>query len=281
MRRIQNEKLQTAIYTALIELLVTDSDLFLFVDFYTSLAATAAVATKSFGKGMRRMVTGWYKRHTAMELVNMFGRHRGLHGWSHKDLFTMCHISFDEDDERLHIMLALLQRGCKILSRIEDTQTVRPTDRSPTMQRLCQIFAFKVCEDIEDAAHRWTADRLEFEHIPSHFYDQPKFWITVLPTLNYGQLLNVLWTLHDQKLLLDTTDLAKKMCVLLGREQAIIADPTCKVQPLQVLALRNAYRQQTRYVEHKKVICFFFHFDFDFIIFVIFECRVNFIWRKR
>lgn len=278
VRRIPNEILHTAVYTALIDLLVTDDDLFKFVDFYITLAATGSVASKSFGKGMRRMVNGWYKRHTAMELANMFGRHRGLHRWSHKDLFSMCHVSFDSDDERLQVMLALLPRGCKVVGRIEDPNTALPTDRKPSMQRLCQIFAFKVCEDFEDAARLWTTNHLEFEHIPSHMYDQPKFWLAVLPKLNYGQLLSVLWTLHDQKLLVDTTDLAKKMCVLLGKEHAIV-DPASKVQPLQMLSLRNAYRDHTRYAEFKKV--FFSSTSFSFVVNFCFLCTESILFGKK
>lgn len=111
IRRVRNEKLSEAVYKALPQLLVTDKDLFQFIEYATMLNVHDADTTtadaprpKGFGRGIRKALTQWYLQRSPMELVNMVGRNRGLHRWSHKDLICMAHVKFVGSDERVPIL---------------------------------------------------------------------------------------------------------------------------------------------------------------------------------
>lgn len=259
VRRVNNEKLREAVYKALPQLLVTDKDLFQFIDYATMLivngAGTSTVATapvasraKGFGKGMRKALTQWYLQRSALDLVNMTGRNRGLNRWTHKDLIIMSHVKFIEGDERAPIVKELFHRGLKTVETIEENETL--ATMTPPMQRFYKISSLKLCEDPADAARKIQLDNLEIEHAPAHFYNEPTFWLALAPRLKYEQLLKTFLTLNDRNLLKEADDLAKKYSLLLGRE-ALVTDSN--VQPLQLLSILNGYREKTRYSESRKV----------------------------
>lgn len=89
LRRVNNitavniVNMKMEIYSSLSEVLKTDSDLFLFVSLYVKISSDAGhdEDRKSFGRGMKRALFKWYDQKTALELANMFGRNRGMHGW--------------------------------------------------------------------------------------------------------------------------------------------------------------------------------------------------------
>lgn len=118
------------------------------------------------------------------------------------------------------------------------------------MQRFYKIASLKVCESAADAAQTIKSNNLELEHAPSHFYDEPAFWLVIAPQLNYEQLLKTFLTLNDRNLLKVTDPLAKKYSLLIGRETLI---KNSNVQPLQLLSILKGYSAKSRYSEPKKV----------------------------
>lgn len=259
IRRVNNEKLREAVYKSLPQLLVTDEDLFQFIQYATMLivygAGTSTVPTapvasraKGFGKGMRKALSQWYLQRTPMDLVNMTGRNRGLHRWTHKDLILMSHVKFIESDERAPIVKSLFHRGIKTVETIEENESL--ASLTPPMQRFYKIASLKLCEDPNDAAQKIQLDNLDIEHAPSHFYDEPSFWLAMAPHLKYEQLLNSFLALNDRNLLKVTDDLAKKYSILIGREALV---KNSKVQPIQLLSILNGYIDKNRYSEKRKV----------------------------
>lgn len=259
IRRVNNDKLREAVYKALPQLLVSDKDLFQFIEYATMLNANAAgtstIATaavvsraKGFGKGMRKALTQWYLQRTPMDLVNMTGRNRGLNRWTHEDIILMSHVKFIEGDERVPIIKSLFHRGFRTVEIIEENESL--ASLSPAMQRLYKIASLKLCEDPEDAARKIQLDNLEIEHAPSHFYGEPSFWLALAPQLKYEQLLKTFLTLNDRNLLKVTDDLAKKYSILIGRE-TLVKDSN--VQPLQLLSILKGYSDRSRYSENRKV----------------------------
>lgn len=88
LRRVNNieakdvRKMRTEIYKNLPKLLKTDSDLFLFVDLSNKLLVDVDSTRKTgFGRGMKKALRQWYENRTTIELVNIFGRNRGMYGW--------------------------------------------------------------------------------------------------------------------------------------------------------------------------------------------------------
>ena len=72
-------------------LLATEDDLFLFCK-YASLIAKEQMQ-KIFSRTVRKAITAWYASRTPEAIRAMWTEHRGLHGFTHRVLFKLCHIS--------------------------------------------------------------------------------------------------------------------------------------------------------------------------------------------
>lgn len=72
-------------------LLRTDDDLFLFCKYATLIGKEQN--HKGFSRTVRKAITAWYEIQTAEAIRTMWLAHRGLHGFTHKVLIKLCHIS--------------------------------------------------------------------------------------------------------------------------------------------------------------------------------------------
>lgn len=77
--------------------LINDQDDFLtFIKYCVKIKAALSgndARRKGFGNGLRQLVNKWYGKFSNVELANMFGEHRSLHSWAHKDVFSLAHFN--------------------------------------------------------------------------------------------------------------------------------------------------------------------------------------------
>lgn len=207
---------------------------------------------RGFGRGMKRAISQWYTSKTASELADIMGRRRGLYRWTHRDLFKLCHIKFDDtQQDKVQIMKAMFNRGVKVLREMDRINAQeQPTGN---MIRLCQIFRFKMCEDATDGANMFIHNGFDMDQVPSHFLADPKFWILSLPQVPYTDVLRILLTLHGYGMLGKHPLLKRRFLERLGNQEQIRLSG---VQPLQMLSLINGYKAGQRYPEAVKVIIY-------------------------
>uniref|UniRef100_A0A1I8M9S1 TROVE domain-containing protein n=1 Tax=Musca domestica TaxID=7370 RepID=A0A1I8M9S1_MUSDO len=84
-------KWKTALRIAFPVLLRTDDDLFLFSKYALHIAKLQN--HKGFSRTARKAITSWYEMRTPEAIRTMWMAHRGLHGFTHKALIKLCHIS--------------------------------------------------------------------------------------------------------------------------------------------------------------------------------------------
>jgi hypothetical protein len=130
-RKVDSEEFRTKIYAALPTLIVSQEDMFQFVEDYNRLVTIKA----GFGRGMRKGLSQWYEKHTPLELAEMFGAHRGMNRWQHKDIFNLIHIK-TKDPVRRQLYGTVFKRGCKLLEQqdqiADDTELMeRPAGKIP------------------------------------------------------------------------------------------------------------------------------------------------------
>lgn len=278
LRRTNSNKLRNHIYDNIGELLVTDVDLFMFVKYATLLKKPEEASPQEpteqpglvpdavfnppvestrnktkpvhgFGRGMKKAISQWYTSRTPDELADIMGRRRGLYRWTHRDLFKLCHVKFDETQkDKVQIMKAMFNRGVKVL---RDIDSVAAQD-GPTggMIRLCQIFRFKMCEEPKAGANMFIMHNFDMDQVPSHFLADHDFWTLALPHVPYLDMLRILLTLHGYGLLAKHSKLKQIFLDRLDNREQVIAS---KVQPLHLLALINGYKAGRRYSEAIKV----------------------------
>lgn len=276
LRRTKSKELRQYIYANIGEIMVTDIDLFMFVKYATLLnlpeeassvpansgnSATIPSQTgppsatvHGFGRGMKRAIGQWYNNKSSAELCNIMGRRRGLYRWTHRDLFKLCHMKFDESQQdKVQIMKAMYNRGVKVLREMD---TLAAQERSTgSMIRLCQIFRFKMCEDATDGANMFVRSGFELDQVPSHFLTDATFWTVSLPHVPYADMLRVLLTLHGYGLLGKHPVLKQLFVERLGNREQIRSSG---VQPLHLLSLIKGYKAGHRYPESRKVRSLFY-----------------------
>lgn len=218
--------------------------------------AAPANPIHGFGRGMKRAIGQWYTNKTPKELSDIMGRRRGLYRWTHRDLFKLCHIKFDDSQkDKVQIMKAMFNRGVKVLREM-DTNAAED-QATGSMVRMCQIFRFKMCEDPTEGAKMFVRNGFDMDQVPSHFLAEPKFWVVALPHVPYADMLRILLTLHGYGQLGKNAALKKCFVERLGNKEQVRSSG---VLPLQLLALINGYKSGHRYSESIKVSVFCFIF---------------------
>lgn len=87
-----SEELRTLANSAAITMITNQADFLLFVHYYMKVSEVLRAGHKSFGHGMCRVVEKWYEKYSPIELANMFGEHRGLHGLTHQSVIKRAHM---------------------------------------------------------------------------------------------------------------------------------------------------------------------------------------------
>lgn len=246
----ENAELRSAIYQAIPDIILTSSDLFLFIRWMTNFSVG-----KGFGYGLRTAVNKWYNKKTAIELAEMLGKNRCHSGFSHADIFKLSHMKFSEGSEKndkVAICKAAFKRGYQTVKK-EDAVQAAVTDTElvdmPGYKILCNILRFKLCESPKDAAEKLTLLNLTIENVPSHLLKSTHIWDALLPKLTYQQLLKYTVFLNDNNMLGQTDNFAKKFCKSLGHTGSIVDS---KVHPVEVFLVMRQHETNKRYMETKK-----------------------------
>ncbi|XP_037037205.1 60 kDa SS-A/Ro ribonucleoprotein [Bradysia coprophila] len=253
LRRVTNiaavdiPKMQAEIYRAVPDLLKTDSDLFLFV------SLNCKVYNKtSFGRGMKTAIRLWYEQRTAKELADIFGRNRGMHGWTHCDIIRMCHLKFDEttENDKAKVIATLFKRSTATITDLKAQQATVPDENWPeAIKRIYQICSLKVNESASDAAEMIRLYNFDIEQLPIHLISQIEIWDILIPTMSYRDVLKVLQTLHSLNMLKPDDALLKKMSGPLGNSNLIKAS---NMHPLEIYSICKSYEKNERYNETVK-----------------------------
>ncbi|KAJ6634946.1 RNA-binding protein RO60 [Pseudolycoriella hygida] len=236
-------KLKTEIYNSLHLLLKTDSDLFLFV-YLSQKILTDVNGRKSFGRGMKRALFRWYEKKSPEELAEMFGRNRGMYGWTHANIIYLCHMKFGTD-AKSQLISTLFKRGSESIAEQQSMETL-----PPAVRRFFDICSLKVNESATDAAEKIELHNFDADNLPVHLISQHQVWNKLLPKMEYRQLLKIFQTLHSLNLLKPKIPLYSTMCESLGSSQSI--KKAC-MHPLEIYSIHNLYKKNARYNETIKV----------------------------
>lgn len=87
------EELRTLANDEAITMINDQGDFLLFVNYCTKISIVLrGQGHLNFGHGMCRMIEKWYEKWSPVDLANMFGEHRGVHGWTHKSAIRKAHM---------------------------------------------------------------------------------------------------------------------------------------------------------------------------------------------
>lgn len=261
-RQTECPELRHLAYDEAITLIDTQADFLLFIKFCVDISITInGEGHKGFGHGLKRVIAKWYEKYNAVELANIFGEHRGLYKWTHKDVWRLTHMKTTPvrqngddtatviDTDREHVIKFLFKHGqdyLNYLSTITD-----PLGPGATRMKNLQIY--KTNEKTSDAIKQIQDNGFTWEQTPSHLLERIEIWNVLLPSLSYHALLKHLNTLKDLTFLNPNQSFADKFVQALAQlDRCDREDP--KICPIRVFILKRLYEKNARYLETTKSV---------------------------
>ncbi|KAE8749429.1 hypothetical protein FOCC_FOCC003942 [Frankliniella occidentalis] len=168
-------------YIAVKKICKTPKDLFLFCTFSKKLCTSTGYT----GFGWRRALCSWYLSKEPLELATCVTQYRGAHGFTHRDLFKLCHIK--TDDKAKSTIICYVMKGleaAKILPHKDDP------DVQKVLSYLQLIEDVKHQTDAQACARLFEAHQLPKEMVPSTLYKSAEVMIALVPTMPLRDLLD-------------------------------------------------------------------------------------------
>lgn len=204
-------------------LIRTDDDLFLFCKYATLIAKEQN--HKGFSRTVRKAITSWYEIQTPEAIRTMWLAHRGLHGYTHKGLIKLCHIS-DDTIGSAEVTTPFFKTCSELIKEAETKVdgTVQPTSSTangvatdananetskgndkkmlpqqkslekPTSEStptsvVVAIAKLRTTKKKHEAIKIIRKFKLPYTQVPGHLLRHPVIMEAVLPSMSYLQIL--------------------------------------------------------------------------------------------
>lgn len=236
---------------------------------------------RGFGKAMRKLVSKWYGKFSNIELADMFGEHRGLYNWTHKDVISLAHlnpkISHPPVDEaaavpststtpstpenvsnqmppgvladREHVLQFIYKHGQDYIKYLNGLEV--PLGEGALRMRALQQY--KTNENTQEAISQLQANKFKMNQTPAQLLERVEIWDALLPQLTYHELLDKLFTLKDLALLNPDRRFAKKYVKALNNFGKCNAENP-RICPIRVFIMKRLYEKNERYLARTKKI---------------------------
>lgn len=205
-------KWKTALRVAFAGLIQSDDDLFLFCKFASHIAKLQN--RKGFSRTVRKAITAWYELRTPDTIRTMWMSHRGLHGFTHKALLKLCHIS-DNTLGSPQVSSLFFKTCTELIKEAEsreasipstedtseeaekkqaaasDTNAKPPKGATPaqTEDITTAVSKLRVIKKNHDALKIIRKYKLPFHQVPGHFLSYAPIMAQLIPTMSYLQVL--------------------------------------------------------------------------------------------
>lgn len=265
-RQDQNEELRRLAYSTAITLFKNQNDFLLFIRYCVDISlGLRGTNRKGFGNGLRKVITKWYAQYTPLQLANIFGEHRSLHGWTHRDLWKLAHIKPDTalqispdagtstpitETDREIVSKFIFKDGQSYMQYLESASPLGGTLQEGAL-RMRELQIYKTNEHIENAIEQIRENGFKLNQSPAHLLHNVDIWDALLPSLTYRDLLENIFTLKDLGYLNEDVPFAKKyLDALSNLNNCTKMDP--QICPIYVYLLKQLYDGNVRYLHRLK-----------------------------
>lgn len=285
-------ELRTLAYEEALTLIDNQADFLMFMKYCVKMKAALNendAGRKGFGKAMRKLVKKWYGKHTNIELADMFGEHRGLYKWTHRDVIALAHLN-------PKIRHPSIVAAASVATTASESQSTAPTtvaaadaaadgipreattDRENVLQfnfkngqrylkylsdleqpleegalRMKALQQYKTNESSPDAVDQIRANGFKLNQTPAALLERIEIWDALLPSLTYRELLEKLFTLKDLGFLNPDRRFAKKYVKELQNLTKCDGESP-RICPIHVFITKRLYEKNERYLAKTKKV---------------------------
>lgn len=164
-KQTHSKELRTLANTEAVTLITDQDDFLLFIHYCAKISAILRGENHlNFGHGMCRMIEKWYGKFSPVDLANMFGEHRSLHGWSHLSVIKKSHfrtrkqIALEAPSPTENSSNSVAQTYNEVASAANNETSTASTSNAPPAQAIVSsvdddrehVFHFVFCRGSQD-----------------------------------------------------------------------------------------------------------------------------------
>ncbi|XP_031560908.1 60 kDa SS-A/Ro ribonucleoprotein-like [Actinia tenebrosa] len=220
-------------YEVLNDILRIPTHLFIFVENCENLSKPKT----GWGRAHRKAICKWYTQKKAKNLAMHVTKYKQRNGWSHRDLFRLCHIK--PDNPSVQFVVRYVVKGL--------TDELKKQASLPGVsQDISNVYEFL---DVVERAKDMNEDELTAairghglvrEHIPTDKLKSPEIWKALLEKMPMTAMIRNLGKMTSIGILEPLTDEADKVTTKLRDMEALKA---ARIHPFNVLVALKLYGQ--------------------------------------
>ncbi|EDO47247.1 predicted protein [Nematostella vectensis] len=230
--RCNHEDTKKAAYESLNKILRIPTHLFTFVELCECLSSPKT----GWGRAHRKGIANWYDSKKGKNLANHVTKYKQRNGWSHKDMFRLCHIK--PTSPSVAFVVKYVVKG---LEAVTEQAT-----SSGVSQDIVEVYDFlKMTEDaktmsVDELCAAIRSHGLVREHIPSEHLNNVEIWKALLEKMPMTAMIRNLGKMTAIKVLEPLSDEAGKVCDMLRNEKSL---KDARIHPFNVLLALHQYKK--------------------------------------
>lgn len=164
-----------AAYAAVRQILRIPTHLFTFVNHCEALSQNKEPKSSGWGRAHRKAVAKWYTERKGKSLAIAVTKYKQREGWSHTDLFRLCHLK--PTDPAVALVIRFVVKGLKAAQKMAE-ETEASEEVLNVLEFLQATEAVKSMSE-DDLVVTIRKHRLVREHVPTQFLKSLKVSILI------------------------------------------------------------------------------------------------------
>ncbi|XP_011299477.1 60 kDa SS-A/Ro ribonucleoprotein [Fopius arisanus] len=233
-RQQKSEKLRRGAYEYVSQHCKNPEHFLLFICFASRLSKQQLIPRHGYGHGWRSAVNDWYLSQGSKDLANSVTRYKSRHGWTHKDIIKLSHLSTKGSPPDVQAVLKYIVLGLE-KTKLEFSNESKTQEVLEFIER---VEDFRQCDDPVRAAALIRTHHYTLEHVNPGLMKSPDVWEALIDTMDFPLIVLNLQRIHNAGLLTAGSQLTDKIITaFLNKDQVLKS----KIRPSELLLAAKNY----------------------------------------
>ncbi|XP_048760275.2 RNA-binding protein RO60-like [Ostrea edulis] len=208
-------------------------------------------AGTGWGRAHRRAISTWYLNYGRKEgggkfLALHITKYKNRFGWSHKDIFRLCHIKPEEEHPEIKYLIMATTRGRKRADESIDMQREKEkpefnnSELKKTMEFMDAVAEAERCTDTEKMKRLILMHNLTREHVPTDLLKSKEIWKALMKHMPMTAMIRNLGKMSHLELL-ESGSFEEELTIQKLTNQELLRRG--KIHPFTLLVALNQYKK--------------------------------------
>lgn len=229
--RSKHLETKRAAYAAITQVLRIPTHLFTFVETCEKLSQP----TSGWGRAHRKAIQKWYTDKKPRGLAVAVTKYKQRNGWSHRDLFRLCHVK--PQDPAIQFVIKYVIKGFEAVK--QDAATAGVGQDVTSVCTFLEVVEKAKTMDEGELVNAIRVNGLVREHIPTNHLNSSKIWEALLEKMPMTAMIRNLGKMTNVGVLAPLSDGQTKVCEKLRNVQSL---KDARVHPFAILLALKQYQ---------------------------------------